>query len=226
MKPSAPHQGGIYEAAVKSCKHHLKRVIGAKSYTYLELRTFLQQVEAILNSRPLYAMSDDPADMQVITPGHFLIGEPFIVPPPIASPAKTNYSLKRVHEEQQKMLKGFWESWQNDYLSSFVQRKKWTRENEFKAGQLVLIREDNLMPAYWQIGRIKELNLSKDKLVRSVVILLPTTKDNIELNKRKTLVRPIQKICVLPIVTEHEKEVSFDDEILTNNDDIVDTCLD
>lgn len=32
--PAAPHQGGIYEAAVKSMKHHLYRVMGKRHYTY------------------------------------------------------------------------------------------------------------------------------------------------------------------------------------------------
>lgn len=28
--PSAPHQGGLWEAAVKSMKYHLRRMIGAE----------------------------------------------------------------------------------------------------------------------------------------------------------------------------------------------------
>ncbi|XP_055309543.1 uncharacterized protein LOC129573231 [Sitodiplosis mosellana] len=212
MKPSAPHQGGIYEAAVKSCKYYLRRVIGAKSYTYEDLITFLVQVEAVLNSRPLYAMSDDPTDMQVICPGHFLIGEPFILPPPIAAPAIANYSLKRIREEQQKMLKSFWDAWRKDYLPTLMQRKKWTQVHEFKIGQLVLICEDNIAPTYWQIGRIHELIRSKDGLVRSVVVLLPTTQERA---KRKTLVRPVQKLCLLPVEDEkeREKEIAVIDKI-------------
>lgn len=211
MKPSAPHQGGIYEAAVKSCKHHLKRVIGAKTYTYEHLITFLLQVEAILNSRPLYAMSDDPTDMQILCPGHFIIGEPFILPPPIAAPAIADFSLKRIRAEQQKMLSGFWDSWRKDYLSTLLPRKKWTQTNEFKLGQLVLICEDNIAPAHWEIGRIKELIKSKDGLVRSVVILRPTTVNN-NLLKRKTIVRPVQKLCLLPIMPEPEPESTTERE--------------
>lgn len=42
---------------------------------YEELYTLLLQIEAVLNSRPLCGISDDPNDLQPLTPAHFLIGE-------------------------------------------------------------------------------------------------------------------------------------------------------
>lgn len=79
--PAAPHFGGIWEAAVKSTKHHLRRVIGAATLTYEEMATLLTQVEACLNSRPLQALSDDPEDQAALTPGHLLIGSPLTAVP-------------------------------------------------------------------------------------------------------------------------------------------------
>ena len=49
----APHFGGLWEAAVKSFKTHLKRVTTNVKLTYEELSTVLTQIEACLNSRPL-----------------------------------------------------------------------------------------------------------------------------------------------------------------------------
>ncbi|XP_029177147.1 uncharacterized protein LOC114945202 [Nylanderia fulva] len=74
--PSAPHFGGKWEAGVKSVKFHLRRVIGDTLLTYEEMNTLLIQIEAVLNSRPLSALSDDPTDVSALTPGHFLIGSP------------------------------------------------------------------------------------------------------------------------------------------------------
>ncbi|KAL6416444.1 hypothetical protein ACFW04_013469 [Cataglyphis niger] len=88
--PSAPHFGGLWEAAVKSLKHHLRRVLGESTLTYEEMSTLLAQIEACMNSRPLQALSDDPDDLAALTPGHFLVGtalnalpEPCLVDAPI-----------------------------------------------------------------------------------------------------------------------------------------------
>lgn len=65
---------GLWEAAVKVTKHHLRRVMGSATLTFEEMTTLLTQI-ACLNSRPLQALSDDPNDLMALIPGHFLIGE-------------------------------------------------------------------------------------------------------------------------------------------------------
>ena len=61
---SAPHFGGIWEAAVKSTKHHLRRVIGDQVFTFSELVSLMCRIEACLNSRPLTALTDNPSDLE------------------------------------------------------------------------------------------------------------------------------------------------------------------
>ena len=60
-------------------KFHLRRVIGDQKLSYEEFSTLLSEIEACLNSRPLYPMSDDSNDPLPLTPGHFLISEPLTV---------------------------------------------------------------------------------------------------------------------------------------------------
>ena len=50
----APHFGGLWEAAVKSFKSHLRRVMGNVKLTFEELATVLTQIEAYLNSSVFY----------------------------------------------------------------------------------------------------------------------------------------------------------------------------
>lgn len=83
IPPYSPHFGGLWEAIVKSVKYHLRRAAGNASLTFEELYTLLVQIEGILNSRSISAMSSDPNDFAFLTPGHFLIGDaPTAIPEP------------------------------------------------------------------------------------------------------------------------------------------------
>lgn len=197
MTPAAPHQGGIYEAAVKSMKYHLKRMVGQSVLVYEQFSTLLIGIEAILNSRPLHPLSDDPTGIQALTPGHFLVGEPLILPRPfVADPQPETKGIK-LWKARQLMLQNFWKRWQEEYLVTLQERKKWRREKEgLKVGQLVLIKSENFPPAQWAMGRIERLIESKDGIVRRSVVLRTETGQ---------LVRPVQKVCIVPVEWNSEQ---------------------
>ena len=69
----APHLRGLWEAAAKSMKQHLRKVTGEVKLTYEELSTVMAQIEACLNSRPLVPLPTEEG-LEVLTPGHFLVG--------------------------------------------------------------------------------------------------------------------------------------------------------
>ena len=73
----APHFGCLWEAAVKSFKTHLTRVVGNSKLDFEEMTTVLTQIEACLNSRPLGTVPhNNDNGIEILTPGHFLIGRP------------------------------------------------------------------------------------------------------------------------------------------------------
>ncbi|XP_037908650.1 uncharacterized protein LOC119650147 [Hermetia illucens] len=89
--PGAPHMGGKWEAAVKSVKYHLQRTIADTLLTYEDFSTFLAQVEAVLNSRPLSALTEDPDDLFALTPGHLIRGAPLnTIPEPSLTDVPTS----------------------------------------------------------------------------------------------------------------------------------------
>lgn len=62
---------------MKACERHLKRIVGKSKLTFKEMTTVLCQIEACLNSRPLFMSLDSNDDgIAPLTPGHFLIGQP------------------------------------------------------------------------------------------------------------------------------------------------------
>lgn len=200
MTPAASHQGGIYEAAVKSAKYHLRRVIGIRSCTYEQYMTLLIEIEAILNSRPLYALSDDPNDTQALTPGHFLVGGPLKVPIAINPPTTTKASVIKLWNEIQEMKEQFWKRWSSEYLPTLQKRNKWKDEvGHFKVGKFVIIKDENLPPAQWLMGRISELIYGSDNHVRSVRIKTQSSE----------LMRPVQKICILPVEPIEDASLCF-----------------
>ena len=72
----AQHFGGLWEVAVKSFKTHLQKVVGKSRLTFEQLTTILAQIEACLNSQPITPLLEASDGLDVLTPGHFLIGMP------------------------------------------------------------------------------------------------------------------------------------------------------
>ena len=103
----SPHFGGIWEAAVKSAKFHLKRILADHKLTFEELSTVLCQVEACLNSRslvPLFTPNTEVIDCLI--PGHFLVGWPIqALPEKDISPSLTLLRrLEFVHQIISRIL--------------------------------------------------------------------------------------------------------------------------
>lgn len=188
--PAWPSAGGLWEAAVKSFKYHLKRTLGEQKLTYEEFCTLLFQIEACLNSRPLIALTENPDDYH-LTPGHFLIGGPLLSRPQTEPESK---SLSFRWQLIQSINKQFWKRWSSEYLQQLQSRSKWrTPSKNLLVDDVVLIKEENLPPGRWALARVHELHPGNDGCVRVVSL---KTQNNI-------IKRPINKLVYLP-VTESE----------------------
>lgn len=192
----SPNFGGIWESGVRSMKYHLKRILNS-NVTFEEMSTILCQIEACLNSRPLSPIDDsDTENIEVLTPGHFLIGEPPITVP---SPDMSNITvsnLSRWHY-MQKLLSDFWHRWQQEYLSRLQQRPKWLKITpDLEIGQIVLIKNEYLPPGKWLLGRIVDKHPGADGLTRVYSVKSGTS----------VVKRSISKLCKLPISSESDND--------------------
>ncbi|XP_071042700.1 uncharacterized protein [Parasteatoda tepidariorum] len=166
IPPRAPNFGGLWEAGVKSFKFYLKGATGNLKLTFEEFLTITTQVEGILNSRPLTPLSDDIDDLDVLTPGHFLVGRSITA---IAEPSLLDKLETRLSRWQRltKIVQYIWSKWSRDYLNNLQQRTKWKVEKtNINLNAMVLIKEDNIPVNQWSLGRILKLFLGTDGKVR------------------------------------------------------------
>ncbi|XP_043467543.1 uncharacterized protein LOC122501846 [Leptopilina heterotoma] len=189
IPPHSPHFGGIWEAGIKSVKYNLRRVIGETRLTFEEMTTVLCQIEACLNSRPLYPNTSDPQSVSAITPGHILIGGPIS-----AVPEPTHNDITLEPNKRWKLLTkirdDFWTRWSQEYLHLLQQRSKWLVQTDaVKVGELVLIKEDHLPPTQWLMGRIDQLHPRRDGLSRTATIRTATS----------CYKRAFSKLAILPV---------------------------
>lgn len=163
--PSAPHFGGLWEAGVKSVKHHVKRVMGSARLTYDEFETLLLQIESCLNSRPLTKLDSDPNSV-ILTPGHFLIGESLMALPDHNS-REQRVAIGDRWNYIQHLFQEVWRFWSADYLNLLRDRQKWRIvKANIKVNDVVLVKEDNVAPSAWLKGLVIEVYPDKQGAVR------------------------------------------------------------
>ncbi|XP_044727788.1 uncharacterized protein LOC123291538 [Chrysoperla carnea] len=189
--PRTAHQGGIWESQVKCVKSHLFKVVGSQILSYEEMNTLLIQIEALLNSRPLCTLSDDPSDPLALTPAHFLNLTPLQFLP---AADLTNESINRLNRYQliDRLVQSFWARWHLEYLTTLQVRQKWqtktSDDNVIRPGLIVLIKEDNVAPLQWPLGVIEEIFPNKDGVVRRASVR----------TKQGICQRPAVRLCPLP----------------------------
>lgn len=190
IPPRSPHFGGLWESSVKLMKYHLRRVLGNLVLTFEELSTVITQIVACINSRPLSPMSENPSDLNPLTPGHFLIGDSLMALPQRDLREVNTPRLSR-YQHLTQLVQHFWDRWSKEYLTNLQQRSKWkfANSNPLKVGDMVVLREDNLPPLKWSLGRIEVMHPGTDGIIRVVTIKTP----------KGSVRRAVTKICVLPM---------------------------
>ena len=129
--PAASHMSGVWERLIRSVRRSMTAVIGhPNAYLSKEtLRTLFAEVGTILNSRPLCPSSEDPNNLEPLTPNHLLLQRRSLAVPPGMFSEKDLHSLKQWRRAQ-FLTNCSWTKWLNEYLPMLPERQKWTRKEE------------------------------------------------------------------------------------------------
>ena len=192
--PTASHMGGAWERAIRSVRRALNAILRNQTIDDEGLQTLFCEVEAILNARPLTKVSDDPKDLNAITPNHLLLLRSDKNFPPGVFKSKDPYS-KRRWKQVQYMTDIFWKRWTKEYLPTLQVRQKWhSIERNLKENDLVLVVEQTQHRNQWPLGRVLEVYAGRDGLVRSAKVKTMNSEYR----------RPITKLCFLEAAVEED----------------------
>ena len=125
--PSGSHHGGVWERCIRMMRKVMNALMMEQVLDDEGLNTLLCEVEAIINGRPITKLSDDPRDLEPLTPNHLLLLRSGPVVPPGNLTGRDDYYNRRWHQVQY-LADIFWWRWVREFLPSLQQPQKWHKQ--------------------------------------------------------------------------------------------------
>ncbi|KAA0712431.1 hypothetical protein E1301_Tti012968 [Triplophysa tibetana] len=202
--PSASHMGGVWERQIRTVRSVLTSILDQSSRTLdsSSLRTYLYEVMAIINSRPMTAhLLNDPTGPQPLTPNLLLTMKSSIILPPPGNFVKEDLYLRKRWRRVQYLANEFWHRWKKEYLLSLQQRQKWhkTKRNA-KVNDVVIVQDDTAPRNAWKLAKVATVYPAEDGCVRKVQLWISNSAlddRGKRLSKSVYLERPIHKTVTL-----------------------------
>lgn len=220
ITPYAPWQGGFYERLIKSVKHSLYKALrSARQRSFDEIHTFVVEVEACLNSRPLTYQGSSQEELSSIRPIDFVQSEmkltlqlknivdddnkddPSYLPPNEARALQCREQVVQALRSSCQETEKFWNLWQQHYLTSLREsHRKITPCNRLSqctpaVGDVVLISDPVLPRNDWRLARITATRGSADGKIREAELVTAT---------RRKIRRPVNLLIPLEIQDSSE----------------------
>lgn len=198
--PHASHMGGVWERLIGVTRRILDSLLldsRRGTLTHEVLTTFLAEVTAIINSRPLLPLSSDPQDPFPLSPSLILTHKS----DSIASVTIPG-NVKDMYRAQWKMVQCladmFWRKWRTEFLQSLQERRKWNRDQRnFQVSDVVLLRDKQSIRNYWPMGVVDTIVQSDDGNVRTVDVRVISPKGT-----STVYTRPINELVLL-VAADH-----------------------
>ncbi|XP_033752106.1 uncharacterized protein LOC117335931 [Pecten maximus] len=193
--PHASHMGGAWERMIGVSRRVLESMLTTvmdTNLTHEVLVTFLAEVCAIVNARPLVPVSSDPEDPFPISPATLLTQKPDSIIEPFVP--LDNSSLHKAQWKRVKVLADtFWKRWRAQYLHTLQPRRKWNdKRKNIAIGDIVLLRDKEVSRNNWPLGYVARVFPSNDGLVRTAEVKITSGQ-----GKPVLYVRPINELILL-----------------------------
>ena len=204
---SAPWQGGLWERIIACVKRCIKKVIGVKTVSYVELQTVVAEVEQIMNNRPIGADFEDDRE-DIITPNHLINGRRLET---FSKSASTEINVEKIDFSGIKVVKrkryidsildNFWARWCKEYLDILRenQRHESARHSAVpNVNDIVIVYDEKMPRQSWRLGKIMAVITSNDGKIRGA---------GVKMGKTNTLIRrPVNKLY--PLITSNDDTIN------------------
>ena len=189
--PGASHMGGVWERLIRTIRKTLNPLLidhGTRLTDEL-LRTFLCEVEAIINSRPLTNVANEVDGLDAITPNHLLTTKAVATLAPPGKFESADLYTRRAWRRVQYLTDLFWTRWKKEYLVTLQQRNKWQKSvRNYEVGDVVLLSDETTPRNSWPLAIVQEIEKDRDGVVRAV---------KVRTSSRTLLRRPVHKTVLL-----------------------------
>lgn len=190
--PHASHMAGSWERMIDVSRRILDAILlqhGKAKLTHEVLVTFMSEVSAIVNARPLTAVSTDSEHLEILTPAMLLMQK--VCMPPVTPGHFDDRDLFRAQWRRVQYLANvFWGRWKREYLSQ--PRRKWrTPKPNLQIGDVVLLKDGQENRNDWPLGVVAKTFPSQDDRVRKIQVKI------IRNGEQRLYLRPISEVILL-----------------------------
>ena len=180
---------GKIERKIQHVKQAMSKELDKEKLSVLEWETIGDQIANCINDTPL-AMRYVPRDVEqidLLTPNRLMLGRNNDRSP--AGPLCTNFNPDRLIEQNERIMTAWFECWLTSHVPKLVDRPKWLdSDDEVKVGDVVLfLKKDKEFAGNYQYGIVKELEPSKDEVVRKVVVEYVNSSEDVRRQTRRSV---------------------------------------
>ena len=173
--PGAHHMHGIVERSIKEVKKLFDKIFGGLKLDLFGYETAFLFIANEINNIPLCigSKTDNLDDMDLITPSRLLLGRNNRRA--LGGHARID-SPSRLMQQMDNVYDAWWECWKNGRIADFIPAsRKWSRsDGEVNVDDIVIFLKLDKAQTFgtpvWKIGRVVEVHVSKDGVVRQAKI--------------------------------------------------------